>query len=317
MVTRGEDGVSPASREAILRAIDELGYRPNLMARSLVQQRTRLIGVTISDLRNPFFGSVVAGIQERARELDYQVLFNTGDRDPTLEEAAIESLLQLRVDGLILASPRVSDEIVTRTAASLPVVVLNRETSGTATDSVTNDNMHGAQLAVEHLAGLGHRRIAFISGGPGAGARIRADGYRQAMRSRGLGEHIRVAEGAHTEDGGERGARELLGSPPMPTAIFASNDLCAIGTMNALEEAGLRIPDDVSLIGYDNTSLAALRHISLTSIHQPGGDMGRSAVDCLAKRIASERVAPRHDVVTPSLVVRSTTAPPRPEDREQ
>lgn len=317
MVTRGENGVSPASREAILRAIDELGYRPNLMARSLVQRRTRLLGVTISDLRNPFFGSVVAGIQERARELDYQVLFNTGDRDPAREEAAIESLLQLRVDGLILASPRVDDELVTGIAASVPVVVLNRETSDSATDSVTNDNMHGARLAVEHLAGLGHRRIAFISGGPGAGARIRADGYRDAMRSLGLGEHIQVAEGAHTEDGGERGARELLGSPPLPTAIFASNDLCAIGTMNALEEAGLRIPDDVSLVGYDNTSLAALRHISLTSIHQPGGDMGRSAVDRLAERIASERVAPRHDVVTPSLVVRSTTAPPRPEDREQ
>jgi DNA-binding LacI/PurR family transcriptional regulator len=316
MVTRGEQGVSAASREAILRAIDELGYRPNLMARSLVQRRTRILGVMISDLRNPFFGAVVAGIQDRARELGYQVLFNTGDRDCALEESAVESLLQLRVDGLILASTRIDDMVVTRTAAAVPVVVLNRETSGEDTDSVTNDNIHGARLAVEHLANLGHEQIAFISGGAGAGARIRAEGYRRAMKALGLGAHIRVVEGSHTEDGGEAGARKLLGSPPLPTAIFASNDLCAIGAMNALEEAGLQIPGDISLIGYDNTSLAALRHISLSSIHQPGGDMGRFAVDRLAERIASERTAPRHDVVTPSLVVRSTTGPPRDEMTE-
>jgi DNA-binding LacI/PurR family transcriptional regulator len=314
MVTRGEDGVSPESREAILRAIEELDYRPNLMARSLVERRTRILGVMISDLRTPFFGSVVSGIQDRARELGYQILFNTGDRDPLREENGIESLLQLRVDGLILASPRVDDAVVARAAAAVPVVVLNRETSDDATDSVTNDNISGARLAVEHLAGLGHRRIAFISGGPGAGARIRAEGYRLAMQHLGLGEHVLIADGAHTEDGGERGARAILENRPLPTAIFASNDLCAIGAMNALEEAGLRIPQDISLIGYDNTSLAALRHISLSSIHQPGGDMGRSAVDRLAERIASERTAPRHDVVAPSLVVRSTTAPPRHEE---
>jgi DNA-binding LacI/PurR family transcriptional regulator len=311
MVTRGEPGVSPASREAVLEAIEELDYRPNLMARSLVQRRTRIFGVMISDLRNPFFGAVVSGVQERALELGYQILFNTGDRDPLLEESAIESLLQLRVDGLILASPRVDEAVLARAAATVPVVVLNRHTTGEATDSVTNDNVRGARLAVEHLAGLGHRRIAFISGGTGAGARIRTEGYRLAMNELGLGENIFIVEGAHTEEGGERGARALLETQPLPTAVFASNDLCAIGAMNALEEAGLRIPQDISLIGYDNTSLAALRHISLSSIHQPGGEMGRSAVDRLSERVASQRIAPRHDVVAPSLVVRSTTAPPR------
>ena len=316
MVTRGEDGVSPTSRRAILNAIEELGYRPNLMARSLVQRRSRILGVMISDLRNPFFGAVVSGIQDRARELGYQVLFNTGDRDPGLEEGAIESLLQLRVDGLILASPRVDDAVVAQAASAVPVVVLNRETADEATDSVTNDNIHGARLAVEHLASLGHRRIAFIAGGAGAGARIRADGYHLAMRELGLADHIQVVDGAHTEEGGERGARSLLASQPLPTAIFASNDLCAIGAMNVLEEAGLRIPQDISLIGYDNTSLAALRHVSLSSVHQPGGDMGRSAVDRLAERIAGERITPNHDVMTPGLVVRSTTAPPRSEDSD-
>ena len=154
MVTRGEEGVSPESRKAVLKAIADLDYRPNLMARGLVQRRSRLFGVMISTLRNPFFSSVVSGIQDRANELGYQVLFNTGDRDPVLEERAIESLLQLRVDGLILASPRVDDAVVARAAASVPVVVLNRETTDDATDSVTNDNFTGARLAVEHLVGL-------------------------------------------------------------------------------------------------------------------------------------------------------------------
>ena len=314
MVTRGEDGVSAESRKAVLEAIADLDYRPNLMARGLVERRTRLFGVVISDLRNPFFSSVVSGIQDRASELGYQVLFNTGDRDPLLEERAIETLLQLRVDGLILASPRADDAVVARAAEAVPVVVLNRETTGDDTDSVTNDNIAGARLAVEHLVGLGHRRIAFISGGQGAGARIRAEGYRLAMVHFDLAAEVRIVEGAHNEDGGERGAREILAARPLPTAIFASNDLCAIGAMNVLEEAGIRIPQDISLIGYDNTSLAALRHISLSSIHQPGRDMGRSAVDRLSERLSSGRTASRHDVVAPGLVVRSTTSPPRHEE---
>ena len=316
MVTRGEAGVSPTSRKAILDAIAELGYRPNLMARSLVQRQTRIFGVMISDLRNPFFGSVVAGIQNRARELGYQVLFNTGERDPALEESAIESMLELRVDGLILASPRVDDEVVDRVATAVPLVLINRDSDSDATDTVNNDNAHGVRLAIEHLADLGHRRIALISGGSGAAARARTEGYRRAMDALGLAAHILVVDGAHTEEGGERGARELLTAHRLPTAIFASNDLCAVGAMNALDEEGVRIPHDVSLIGFDNTSLAALRHISLSSIHQPGGDMGRSAVDRLAERLANQRTTARHDVVTPSLVVRSTTAPPRPDEAD-
>jgi DNA-binding LacI/PurR family transcriptional regulator len=311
MVTRGEEGVSAEKRETILRAIAELDYRPNLMARSLVQRRTRIFGVMISNLRNPFFSAVVSGIQEQANELGYGVLFNTGDRDPVLEEDAIESLLQLRVDGLILASPRVDDAVVLRAAASVPVVVLNRETSDDLTDSVTNDNIAGAGLAVEHCVSFGHRSIAFIKGGAGAGARTRGEGYLRAMREFELEDQIFTVEGRHTEDGGYRGAQELLKKRPLPTAIFASNDLSAIGAMNALEEAGLRIPDDVSLIGYDNTTLAALRHIALTSIDQPGDEMGRSAIERLAERIDGERTTPRHDVVAPSLVARSTTGPPR------
>jgi DNA-binding LacI/PurR family transcriptional regulator len=311
MVTRGEDGVSDEKRAAILEAIDELSYRPNVMARSLVERRTRILGVMVSDLRNPFFGGVVSGILARASELGYRVLFNTGDREADIEEEAIESLLELRVDGLILASPHVRDEVIARAGRSVPVVVLNRHTSDDSSDSVTNDNITGARLAVEHCRSFGHERIAFISGGDSIAAKIRREGYICAMREFELEEQIVIAEGAHTEEGGYRGAQELLKKVPLPTAIFASNDLCAIGAMNALEEAGVSIPEDVSLVGYDNTTLAALRHIELTSIDQPGNVMGRSAIDRLSERIEGERSAPRHDVVAPTLVIRKTTAPPR------
>ena len=164
---------------------------------------------------------------------------------------------------------------------------------------MTNDNIAGAHLAIEHLVSFGHRRIGFIEGGAGAGARIRHEGYLRAMHDFGLEDEILTVEGQHTEEGGYRGAMELLKMKALPTAVFASNDLCAIGAMNAFEEAGLSIPDDVSLVGYDNNRMAALRHISLTTIDQPGDDMGRSAVDRLSERIDGDRTEPRHDVVTP------------------
>jgi DNA-binding LacI/PurR family transcriptional regulator len=310
MVIREEEGVSAKNREAVLRAIQELNYRPNVIARSLVERRTRMLGVMISDLRNPFFGDVVSGIQTRAEELGYRVLFNSGDCVPKLEEAAIESLLELRADGLILAAPRVADEIIERACRALPVVVLNRDTSATCSDSVTNDNIAGASLVVEHLAGLGHTRIAHIDGGSGAGASVRREGYLRAMQRLGLGDNILAVEGAFTENGGYRGARELLRQSPLPTAIFAANDISAIGALRALEEARLRTPTDVSVVGYDNTSLAALHQISLTSVHQFGADNGRLGVECVIERIEGKRSTPRHEVHAPTLVVRSSTGPP-------
>jgi DNA-binding LacI/PurR family transcriptional regulator len=311
MVIRGDDRVSLERRQAVLDAIADLNYRPNAMARGLVQRRTRIVGLVISDLRNPFYGGVVTGIQEQALESNYKVMISTGERRVELEEDAIESFLELRVDGLILATSQIDDHAIARASASVPVVVLNRETSDAASDSITNDNLMGAEIAVEHCHSLGHRQIAHVHGGPSAAARARREGYERSMGRLGLDEEIRIFDGGFTEDGGYRGGRALLARKPLPTAVFAANDLCAIGVLNALEEAAYTIPGDVSLVGYDDTSLAALRHVSLTSIHQPGEDMGRLAVARLLERIHEGRTEPRHDIVSPSLVVRSTTGPPR------
>jgi DNA-binding LacI/PurR family transcriptional regulator len=316
LVMRGADHVSPERRQAVNKAAAELGYRPNAMARSLVQRRTHLVGVMVSDLHNPFFADVVAGIQEQAARTGYKVLVNSGNRAAAREADAMETLLQLRADGIILGSPVLDDEVIGRASREVPIVLVGREAHGPDVDSVTNDDRAGAEVAVEHCVSLGHRRIAHIDGGHGAGAPARRHGYEAAMKRLGLADLVSVVSGTYTEEGGHTGCLLLLAQKPRPTAIFAANDLAAIGALNAIEESGLKVPDDVSLVGYDNTSLAALRHISLTTIHQPRLEMGQLALSTLLERVDQDREEPRRVILSPSLVVRASTAPPREGVRE-
>ncbi|MGH8871236.1 MAG: LacI family DNA-binding transcriptional regulator [Acidimicrobiia bacterium] len=312
LVLQGSSSVAESKRQAVHNAIAELGYRPNWVARSLVAKRTHAIGVMVSDLRNPFFPEIVEGIEEAAREAGYRIVIASGNRSPTREEEALETLLQMRTDGMILAGPILPMEAVIESSRDTPVVLLTRPSPGPSVDSVTNDERIGAALAVRHLYELGHQRIAHIHAGQAAGAPGRQNGYESAMESLGLAGEIRLSEGAYTEEGGFRGARRLLRSASPPTAIFAPNDLAAIGALNAIEEEGLRVPDHVSLVGYDNTYLAALRHIALTTIDQPRFEMGQRAVQLLGERIEDKREDTRRVVLPPSLVIRQTTGPPPP-----
>jgi DNA-binding LacI/PurR family transcriptional regulator len=176
-------------------------------------------------------------------------------------------------------------------------------------DSITNDDLAGGKLAVRHLAELGHARIAHVDGGRGAGAAARRTGYLREMRHRGL--EPQVVSGDFTEVAGVRAAERLLLSGELPTAIFAANDLVAAGALDRLEDAGLHIPRDISIVGYDNTFLAALHHMSLTTIDQPRPDIGRLALSTLVERIDGGRRTAVHLKVEPSLVVRATTGPSR------
>ncbi len=310
-VMRGESSVSASSRAAVVAAAEELGYRANAVARSLVQRRTYNVGVVVSDLHNIFFAEVLDGLYAAAAEGGYRTLITTGNRDPAAEERALEQLLELRADGVVLAGSRMPAAAIAAAARVVPIAAVGSVLQLPGVDVVVDDDFAGAVLAVEHLAGLGHRDIALIDGGGGAGAAERRAGYRSAMESVGLKSHVRIEPGDFTESGGHEGARRLLASRRRPTAIFASNDQSAVGALNAVNEAGLDVPDDVSLMGYDNTALAALRHISLTTIHQPRNQIGEMAMKAVLRRIERPGSPARRHVLAPKLVVRATTAPPR------
>ncbi len=311
LVMSGTGSVSAERTTAVLAAAAELGYRPNAAAKSLVRGRSFVIGMILSDLHNPFFADVVDGVDTAASEEGYRALLNTGFRVPSREAAAVDTFLQYRVDGLILAGTQLDAETIRAAAASTPVIELAARTGVTGVDSITTDDFVGARLATEHLLQLGHRRIAHLTGSEGPSSQQRKAGFEATMTEAGPGVVMSTAAGDFTEDGGAAGIGTLFDhGADLPTAVFASNDFSAIGAMSALEERGFSIPGDVSVIGYDNSSLAGLRHIGLTSINQPRHEMGRLAVEFLLERLDGGRGRARHTVLEPSLVVRQTTAAP-------
>lgn len=311
LVLRGSPRVSEASRRVVLDAAAALGYRPNAMARSLVSRRTNVLGVVLSDLHNTFFAEVLDGIDGRAREEGYRTLLATGHRSPAREAEAIEALLELRTEGLVLAGPRVRSSQIVEASRTVPVVVVSREVRGDGVDCVLSADGVGAAAAVDHLVSLGHRRIAHIDGGTGAGGPARLRGYLRAMERHGLKAEIRWERGDFTEEAGVKAVDRLLARGRRPTAIFAANDLSALGALEALTRHGLAVPDDVSLVGYDNTALARLAHVDLTTIDQPRREMGIAAAALLLERVAGRRSSAKKLVLAPSLVVGRTTAPPR------
>ena len=307
MVMRGATNVSDERRARVVAAAEELGYRPNAAAQSLVRQKSFVMGVIVSDLHNTFFADVIDGIDKAVRAVGYRALLVSGHLNADRETEALETLLRLRADAVILAGPAVDIDDVAATAASVPLVVAGASSSHAAVPSVTTDDIRGAALAVDHLVELGHTRISHIDGGEANAARSRRSGYDEAMRRHGL--EPQVVPGSFTRDGGARGAQTLLAGGDLPTAIFAANDLAAMGTLSVLGGAGIDVPNDVSLVGYDNTAATQSSPIPLTTIDQPRRELGEAAARLALDRI-NDGTEVESVVLEPTLVIRKTTVPP-------
>lgn len=310
LVMRESPNVSMERRQRVLEAAARLGYRPNRMARSLASRRTHTLGVLLDDLLNPFFAEVAASIEEAASSVGYQVVLSTGGRRAARERLAIESLLEYRVDGIIVVSPRLASADIVRSAGHVPVVMVGRRIRSTLLDFVMGDDALGGRLAVQHLLDLGHERIFHVDGGAGAGGPVRRRAYLDTMREAGHGAKAAVVAGEFTEEAGVAAAQQLLERSNLPTAVFAANDMIAAGMLHCFEESGVEVPEDVSIVGYDNTLLAGLHRISLTTIDQAQVEMGRTAVKLLLERIDGRRDQRVH-LTEPTLVVRRTSGPPR------
>ena len=266
------------------------------------------IGVLLNDLHNPWFAEITDGIHDVAERQGYQLILASGRRSTRLESRALDTFLASRVDGIIVAGCRLPGARLDAVAAEVAVVSVGRALPRSGLGSVTTDDAHGARLAVEHLHELGHRRIAHIDGGRGAGSTPRRSGYLRTMRALGLSDRIQVVSGDFTEEAGARGAERLLRGSVLPTAIFTANDLSAVGAIDVIERDGRVVPDDIAVVGFDNTSIAGLNHISLTTIHQPRREMGAAAAAMLLDAI-NDRGVLGDVLMAPNLVVRRTTGP--------
>ncbi|MFI5879409.1 LacI family DNA-binding transcriptional regulator [Streptomyces sp. NPDC051554] len=310
IVMRGAYGASATTRERVLKAAEEIGYRPDTRARVLRSNRSRLLGVQFG-LRHPFHTDLVEGIYAAAEPAGYQVALSAVAPSRG-ERQAVEALLADRCEALVLLGPEVPAARLAHLATQVPVVSVARRLrpAPPAVDVVRTADDEGARQAVDHLVALGHRAIAHIDGGRAPGAADRRRGYRTAMHRHGLDDHVRVLPGGLTEDDGARGARILLAEKPRPSAVLAFNDRCATGVLDTFLRAGVSVPGEISVVGFDDTSLSRLAHIDLTTVAQDIPRLAELAVGRAIARLDGEAVTEGESVVPPRLVVRGTTAPP-------
>jgi LacI family transcriptional regulator len=309
--------VSPALAARVREAIAQVGYRPDGIARSLKKGSTQTIGLLVTDITNPFFTAVVHSVEDAAQARGYSVFLCNSDESFAEERTYLDLLLTRRVDGLILVpTGKAADYAGFAAGLRAPVVFIDRAIPGVAVDTVTVDNLRASQAAVEYLLRLGHRRIGIVTGLPHLSTSAeRLKGYRRALRKAGIEvDPELVRQGDFRQEGAFGAAQSLLALRQRPTAIFASNNLMAIGTMLAVRAAGLSCPEDVSLACFDDFEWAGVFHPRLTVLRQPTAEIGHKAIELLLARLGGETngAAPHHVALKAELVVRDSCAPPRP-----
>jgi LacI family transcriptional regulator len=309
-VLNGTRRVSDSARQRVEAAIAEMGYSPSAVARSLKTSETFVLGVLVPNITNPFFAELTRGIEDCCRQTDYSVFLCNSDDDPERQGRYLQTLLERRVDGLLLAAAAGEATPLARRleTARVPTVVVDREVPGLTADMVRVDHQGGARLAVGHLMAKGHRRIACLSGpSQFAVSRARVSGWKQAMDEAGL--EIRdgwLLEGDFSAPVGHELTRRLLAQGEV-TAIFASNDLLAIGALRAAAEQGVPVPERLSVIGFDGIDLGGYVHPGLTTVGHPIRALGETAAGVLIERIAQRGAAQREVVLPAQLIERGST----------
>ena len=308
LVLRGLAGPSTRTRDRVLEAAARLGYRTDRAASALASKRSRLIGVVV-DVANPFHTQLIEDVHESAQRHGCQLLLSAVTRTQD-ETRAIETLVDSRCAALLLLGSELPAARLAALAGELPVAVVGRPVQAAGVDVVRTADDDGLSQAVAHLAGLGHRRITHVDGGRRDIAVLRRRAYRSAMRRRGLADHISIVAGGDTETAGSQAAQTLLNTAPPPTAVIAFNDRCALGLIDALIRVGVDIPGTLSVVGYDDSALARLRHINLTTVSQNSQQLTEQALAALLQRLDNAASDERDVVVPPHLVVRGTTTVP-------
>lgn len=313
-VLNGSGPVAEATRQRVRQAVIDLAYEPNAVARSLVSSSTHTIGILLPDISNPFFPELVKGVQLLADDRRYTLLLLNTEASAIREASALSTLRGKRVDGVVMVGLTTRPEQIKEVLGTeIPVVVLDRAMRPGSFTVVRLDHARGAAMAMTHLVDLGHRRIAHIAGPRGLElSRQRSAAYRSALRRVGQPADPRLLlRGDFSELGGSVAVEQLLDAGVDFTAVFAANDLSAIGAIRALRTHGLRVPDDVSVIGFDDIQLAGYVTPALTTIRQPTYAMGRRAAELLIDAVqGTGSLTPRTVLFEPELVVRESTAPP-------
>ena len=308
--------VNPETKARIQRLSSEMGYTPNAAARSLVMGLTRTVGVVVTTIADPFIAEVTQGIESTAYEHGYTVILASSNSDPAREIAAVEMLRSKRVDGVIVTSSRVGalyhDHLE---RIGVPVVLINNhsEQSGRYTFSISVDNQHGGYLATQHLIELGHRRIAFVTAQVNHSSNMgRLAGYQLALSEAGLAsDPSLVVAGNGRVDGGVQSWSSLKTLPEPPTAVFCYNDMTAIGLLHAAQQAGLSVPQDLSVVGFDDILFALYVSPALTTIAQPQFEMGQQAMQMALDLMKAPSGAQISDInIKGKLIVRESSGVP-------
>ena len=319
----GYGAVSEAAREAVLAAADKLGYRRNELARAMITGRTNTIGLVIADIENSFFARAARGVSDAARAAGYEVVLTNTDEDPDVERTSVKVLLSKRVDGIIVAptSPDAAHLVAAR-AAGCPVVLLDRRLEAFAADTVLVDNVAASRDAVERLLAAGHRRIAMVTGGTTSAERSRSrltvstgndrvDGFLAALADARITDpQAYLRSGAHSPDLACTLMAELLALPTPPTAVFASDSRVALGVLKAIRQAGLEVPREISMIGFDDADWTSVVNPPISVIAQPTYALGRRAAELLIARIAGDEAPAELHMMPTDFLSRASVAPP-------